>query len=381
MWQHLSLTVLQAEYRTERACELPEYLGSTFRGAFGRELHDVCCIEPNGPCSTCRRPDRCAAGALFDTISPSLPVLGAAPRQTDRNGSDATSNSTSQHPATIGPTGFDQPRPYVLIPPTSQRGKYAAGEQIRFGLTLVGRAQAWYPWIIATMARLGQRGIGVERQKLTLVRIFADLADGSHVEIDPATRGVGTRVPEITGLDIVAQAPQPAPEAIIGFVTPAHLKQHRQRIDRLDGPTLFKRLIRRVGTLAESYCTIPDRTPPCDYQAMAAMAEQVVVKEQDVRAARVGAIEQPTGDQAPAFRFDRMRPRGQYRPAALAVSHRRPVGARRQGCQLRTGAVQGLSPTRCRGEWTGDGPDDGPLRPNSRSRPTCERVNAVQAMN
>jgi hypothetical protein len=284
MWQHLSLTVLQTEYRTERACELPEFLGSTFRGAFGRELHDVCCTEPDGPCSTCRRPERCAAGALFDTVEPILPVLGAAlhvaPRGDERNGDGRMAATTI---ATAGPAGFDQPRPYILIPPSSQRGKFAAGEPIRFGLTLVGRAQAWYPWIVATMARLGERGIGVERQKLALVRIVAEAANGRQFAIDPVTRGIGTIVPEIKGPEIIAHAPPPSPEAIIGFVTPAHLKQKRQRLDRLDGPALFKRLMRRIGTLVESYCTIPAGTPQCDYRTLSALAEQVVVREQDVR--------------------------------------------------------------------------------------------------
>ena len=164
-------------------------------------------------------------------------------------------------------------RPTASPQPKSRRGTYAAGEQIRFGLTLVGRAQAWYPWIVATMARLGQGGIGAERKKLALARIFAGRADGTHVEIDPATRGIGTCVPEITGLEIVAKAPSPAREAIIGFITPADLKHKHQRIDRLDGPTLFKRLMRRIGTLAARYCSIPDGTPQPDYKALAAMAE------------------------------------------------------------------------------------------------------------
>ncbi len=209
-------------------------------------------------------------------------MLGRAPR-CETNGDSHYDNGNGGGAATTGPTGFDQPRPYILIPPSSQRGKYPVGELIRFGLVLVGRARPWYPYIVATMARLGQRGIGVERQKLALVRIFADAADGCHVEIDPATCGIGTPVPEITGLEILAKAPPPAPEAIVGFVSPAHLKQKRQRIDRLDGPTFFKRLIRRIGTLAESYCTIPGGVPHCDYRALAVLAERVVVREQDVR--------------------------------------------------------------------------------------------------
>src|SRR5262245_15549815 len=107
MWSHLSLTVLQAEYRTERACELPEYLGSTLRGALGQELRAVSCIEPNSPCAACRHPDRCAAGALFD--DPPLASAVATPGPAAGEGDHAGGGGRT--------ASFDRPRPYVLVPP------------------------------------------------------------------------------------------------------------------------------------------------------------------------------------------------------------------------------------------------------------------------
>jgi CRISPR-associated endoribonuclease Cas6 len=80
----------------------------------------------------------------------------------------------------------------------------------------------------------------------------------------------------------VDEAPPPASQAVVAFITPADLKKKGQRIDRLDGPTFFRRLIRRIGTLVETYCTLPPDAPPCDFSALAALADQVVVAEQTV---------------------------------------------------------------------------------------------------
>jgi hypothetical protein len=157
MWRHLSLTVLQAEYRTERACELPEYLGSTLRGALGQELRAVSCIERDSPCAVCRRPDRCASGALFDG-----PVADATGSLAEPSGEER------QRPTTGGDAGgFDRPRPYILAPPPRLRGTYSPGETIRFGVTLVGRGRTWYPWVIAALE--GDRQARLQRRTTALV--------------------------------------------------------------------------------------------------------------------------------------------------------------------------------------------------------------------
>jgi hypothetical protein len=273
MWRHLSLTVLNAEYRTEQACKLPEYLGSTFRGVLGQELHAVSCVETASSCDACRRPDRCAAGALFEgpfagqTGSPTGPPAGPAGAGRPLNG---------------GAGGFDQPRPYILAPPSRNGGTYAPHESIRLGLALVGRSRVWYPWVVAAMAGIGRRGLGADRRNLSLARISAVGPAGTQTPIDTETRGVNDRVPELDGSRIVAEAPAPTGRAVVAFITPADLKRKGHRIDRLDGPTFFRRLVRRIGTLVESYCTIPADAGPRDFHALGALADQVTVTEQDI---------------------------------------------------------------------------------------------------
>jgi hypothetical protein len=298
MFHHLRLTALQVEYRTERACQLPEYLGSTLRGVLGQELHAVSCQEVAGPCDYCRCPDRCAAGALFDSPTAGQPAsnLGrsaveseSSSRESDRKTArldfGELSRAEARPPGAVtggSSGGFDQPRPYILAPPSRNRGIYAPGESIRLGLTLVGRSRVWYPWVVAAMAGIGRRGLGADRRNLSLARICAVGPAGTQTVIDTETRDVNDRIPELDGSRIVAEAPAPTNEAVVAFLTPADLKRKGQRIDRLDGPTFFRRLIRRIGTLVESYCTIPADAEPCDYHALGALADLVTVKEQDV---------------------------------------------------------------------------------------------------
>jgi hypothetical protein len=137
MWRYLCLTELSAEYRTERGCLLPEYLGSTFRGVFGQELHAVSCVETTSPCDFCRRPDRCAAGALFDG-----PLVGQAGLPAGSAGGPA------------GAGGFDQPRPYILAPPSRNRGAYAPG---------VDPPGSNTRWTVAGLVPLGRRRHGRDR--------------------------------------------------------------------------------------------------------------------------------------------------------------------------------------------------------------------------
>jgi CRISPR-associated endoribonuclease Cas6 len=261
MWRFISLTVLRAEYRVGRDGALPEYLGSTLRGVFGHALRAVSCAEPDSPCASCPRIDRCAAGAMFDSSGGE----GSAAR----NAGD-------------GAGGFDRPRPYVLDVPPRRSAAYSAGESIRLGVTLVGRARIWSPWVIAALDGIGRLGLGVERQPVSLVRLTAIGPAGTELELDPRSHGIGARIPELSGAAIVAEGPAPADQAIIVLTTPADLQQKGRRLDRLDGPAFFRRLIRRVGTLAETYGSPPPGAPTCDYHALAELADRVEVVDQEI---------------------------------------------------------------------------------------------------
>jgi CRISPR-associated endoribonuclease Cas6 len=132
------------------------------------------------------------------------------------------------------------------------------------------------------MGGIGRRGIGAERQRWWPGQIGAVCPDGRLNEIEPGTSGIGAVVPELSGDGIVASCPPATSRAIITLVTPADLKQKGLRLDRLDGPVFFRRLIRRIGTLVETYCSPPPEAGTCDYHALASLSDQVVVQDQQV---------------------------------------------------------------------------------------------------
>jgi hypothetical protein len=89
-------------------------------------------------------------------------------------------------------------------------------------------------------------------------------------------------VPEVDATQIVAGGPPYASQAVVALVTPADLKQKGRRLDRLDGPAFFRRLIRRIGTLVESYGNPAADSRGFDYHALSVLADQVVVTDQQV---------------------------------------------------------------------------------------------------
>jgi CRISPR-associated endoribonuclease Cas6 len=107
----------------------------------------------------------------------------------------------------------------------------------------------------------------------------------SSVAIDATSAADGLTIPQLDGPEIVAKAPPAAGQAGLVFLTLADLKSQGQRIDHLDGPGLFRRLNRRVGTLAECFCDPPVHGP-FDYRPLADLAGQVVVADQQVSSVR-----------------------------------------------------------------------------------------------
>lgn len=229
MWDRLRLTVLHAQYRAELEGSLPEFKGSTFRGALGHALKDVACLERGGraACEHCTRPDRCAAGALFDSTS----------------GSGF-------------PSIHDRPAPFVVTPsgPGVRNDHFRVGDRLGFTLTLVGRGRVWHPWVIAALADMGWRGLGIERRPWSLAELHVEGPVGCRQRVDVASQGLGTPIPELTAADLVAALPFPdSARATLRFLTPAHLVRDKQLVRRLDGPTLFSRLLRRLGALLEAF--------------------------------------------------------------------------------------------------------------------------------
>lgn len=221
MWKHLRLTVVEARYRAAAACQLPPFKGSLFRGALGQALQSVAC-HGLGPasCQSCARPALCAYGGLYE----------APP------------------PAGVSST-FDAPRPYILSVTDHAGCDYPAGAELLLQLTLVGSARRWLAAVLPALGRLGAQGFGVQRSRWELETLRVEGPPGIWTDLDLLAR----EAPELTGEQLVAAAPA-SDRWILRFTTPAQIREKGRPVVQLDAPLLFRRLVRRVGTLVEWYC-------------------------------------------------------------------------------------------------------------------------------
>ena len=151
----LSLTSYRITLVARESLDLPSYLGSTLRGAFGHAFRSVACPAPRG--RGCQVPSQCAYHLIFET---SPPPDSAALR-----------------------TQKEIPRPFVMARYQTLAGQVNAqhrfaflkGEELRFRFTLIGRAQQYFPYFVVAPREVNTIGRG--RRAVELIRIDAlDLA-------------------------------------------------------------------------------------------------------------------------------------------------------------------------------------------------------------
>src|SRR6266511_3817103 len=55
--------------------------------------------------------------------------------------------------------GAQRPRPYTVRPPLGTR-RFAPGDTLSFGITLIGQAAAWFPYVVMAAQSVEQSGLG-----------------------------------------------------------------------------------------------------------------------------------------------------------------------------------------------------------------------------
>jgi CRISPR-associated endoribonuclease Cas6 len=136
----LSLSLYRVTLVARGRLDLPAYLGSTLRGAFGHVFRSLACPgRVNQPCPI---PAHCPYHLIFET---SPPPDSAALRTHD-----------------------EIPRPFVIAPIANGSGGWLKrdrhiiepGSELSFDLTLIGRAQEYFPYFVVAFReidRLGRR--------------------------------------------------------------------------------------------------------------------------------------------------------------------------------------------------------------------------------
>ncbi len=219
----LSLARYRVTFEALEPLDLPAYLGSTLRGAFGHAFRVLCC--PARPGEACPIPSACPYHVVFETAPP---------------------------PGAVALRTHDEiPRPFVIAPPPAGARDYPAGAEVLFDLTLIGRARELFPHFVVTLREVDR--IGRHRRAVVLRRIEAvdprtGASEVAYVDDLVHPHGLGLTLDECV-------TPEPPGRAVrLRFVTQTRLKHADRFVRRPDFHVVFRRLLGRLSSLARFHC-------------------------------------------------------------------------------------------------------------------------------
>ena len=212
---------------------LPSYHGSTLRGGFGHAFRRIICAFKARECTDCLLRQQCVYSYVFETPVP------------------ADAKIMRKYTAA--------PHPFILEPSTNIRKSFQKGEDLSFGLTLIGRATDYLPYFIYAFEELGRIGIGKGRGKYELREVAEEVSKGDSLPKKSVIYSGDTKLltqtsSPIQWADIIANSPEPPHAVSISFITPARIKYKNRFIKDLEFHIFFRSLLRRISLLSYFHC-------------------------------------------------------------------------------------------------------------------------------
>jgi len=233
---HLRYTIQATE-----PLELEQHPGSALRGSlFQALLQGFCMNKEATECATCPLVQSCPVSALVAPLR-------------------------DEHPR-----GRDLPRPFVVRPPLiaaaaseTQGMRLEPGQQVTFGLTLIGRAGKLFPYVVLAAPGMERSGLGRalrehrwRRGRFTVDRIEA-VHPFSGAQAPLFVRGAQqVRALElgITAADVAERAASlSAARLALRFLTPTQLTAEKTLLSRPEPLPLLRRLAERMDALEREY--------------------------------------------------------------------------------------------------------------------------------
>jgi hypothetical protein len=235
--------------------DLPAFLGSTLRGAFGAAFRRLCCTQGRDVCGDCLLWRACPYAVVFESRAQ------AADGQL-RGGEEA-------------------PRPFVLEPPIEGHpGPYRPGESLRFNLVLVGQAAAYLPYFVKSFEDMGRTGLGWNRRPFVLSEVRGILPGVGEPVLLYERRGGRLREADLRVFPGAAPATMATRTVRVRYVTPARIKVAGELLSDPSFQDLARALMRRVSLLSHAYC---GERWDLDFRAEIDRASSVATRKSSVR--------------------------------------------------------------------------------------------------
>lgn len=240
----LPLGVYRARFGALDPVVLPEYSGSTWRGAFGHGLRQVACVTRRPACPGCAFQSTCTYSYLFDTPRP------------------PSAQKMRRHEQV--------PHPYVLAA-SHHRRALRAGEEIALDFTLIGRANDHLTAVIQGLSLAAGDGIGKGGGR------FVPVAWEQNTGLDAGCEWIRIDGPDgrIASRPARVLSCPPRPQAVkIRFLTPLRLTSDGRCIgpESITFRAFFGSLLRRISQLSYFHTDTPLET---DFRGLMQMADAV----------------------------------------------------------------------------------------------------------
>lgn len=274
--RQLQLALLKFTLRAAEPIRLPQFAGSTFRGAFGGMFRRIACAPHCADAGDCLLASACAYARVFEA-RPDVP------------GYQSAANS-------------EVPRPFIIHPPPTE-APLKPGEAFSFHLVLVGAAINYLPYFILTWRELGRVGIGGAQGRFRLEAVesgfsvdSAETAEAAKAESsltiysaedemvrnNLATLTVDRILATNTRLrSLIETSARPRNRLTIEFLTPARLKsggEFLRTAPQFD--VVMRALLRRLESLSFFYC---GGGLHLDYRTLVARAKEVETASSSLR--------------------------------------------------------------------------------------------------
>lgn len=247
---------------------LPDYKGSTFRGAFGNAFRKIVCALRRNDCFDCILKTKCIYAYVFET-------------------------SPSEGAELMGMNKYLKiPHPFIIEPPEESQRVYNFGDKLSFNLILIGRASGYLPYFIYTFDELGKIGIGKKKGKYKLLGVENDGKTVYYNE-DKIIRDIGTEridIPDnidfnLPDSDIKNRQQDANLEKIdsitLRFFTPVRIKYGRDLAVKLEFNIIVTALLRRLCLLRYFHSEMKE--PSWNHKEIIAESEKVSIESDHLK--------------------------------------------------------------------------------------------------
>lgn len=241
---------------------LPIFKGSTLRGGFGYAFKRVVCAIRDKECNDCLLKEKCVYSYVFETPPPS--------------------NTKIMRKYTSAP------HPFIIEPPPEKTRGYKPGDEISFGLTLIGKAIDYLPYFIYTFSELGNIGIGNTRGRYELKAVrSSELGVKSDTEqktiYSSDTKTLKSFKPSILNLEFEISNSQTQNSQLLtlNFLTPTRIIYNSHLTIDLEFHVLIRQLLRRLSLLSYFHCGVDPSG--WDFKRIIEKSKKVIIKQRKLR--------------------------------------------------------------------------------------------------